>query len=1185
MDKQDFELWSAYITAQRKILAHISRPIEIRPARNTIKGKIFSAVAVSESKVDKVLDLAHQYLGLENSDIDLNQGFCSFSRSGYIPDQSRLDAFHSIVQNYSINFLPKPVFETIVRPQQDRYGAFLKALKENDLDDKIALNGKAMLTRVEIKVLDGIIADYSDVVSREDQMGAIFTLNPIGLTDRIRHDLTEKEFLTQFNIKADGSKNFHNVLFDNDDHHFTLKTSSFYSNIYRRIEAFYNCTLSHFQAIFFLSNDLNIGKLESQIDLWRESLELKPQTIVIEQRTQGTSCKLSFNPDSEDHLSDAFHSLFMLLLKFDKECRSGHAYARFKTEMPIYSNYSVDSRSFSKEFFQSFAKDVDRDIYDVNEFKGTIAFDFDSENSLDEKLSQFHEDQTYEITDFHDDHRFKVKIERNLSHLTDVQEQFQDLPEYQIAINERDNHVKIRKFQSSTTHTMDADRLNFLNEVESRLNQDDYSIERVSSYTNRYVFEFDEDLARQEEEQRYQKLRYADVDIKGTNLTGMVQAINYPEIRILLTNSSNEITKDDLAQINQLKPSLRGEIEKINRMEYALGELSGDKKNKTPLARFFFSSGHAKTFDGKILSERSTEWQDVIKHSFSKTLNHAQIRSIVSSVNAPELAVVQGPPGTGKSTAISEMIWHLLRINRNQRILLTSETHLAVDNALGKLKGIQNGLIKPLRFGEGLEVVTEDEEEESRIENEGARYSFNRMTSWATAKEGMLSEIGRDNNIQIWMQKIVDRSKKIIGNEHSDLHTLWQESLCQPNKSTRELFYENYIKNVNVVGATSSSIAERNGSFISEEGKEIFPKSGFFKEFQRAFGRQKLSFDVVITDEASKATPPELALPLLYGKKSVIIGDHRQLPPLLDKEDFINSLTVLGEDELVRYFKKYDVNQSHFEKLFNGLSEDSPLKSSYDTQYRMHSSINDVIQQFYLNDGGLKCGLDDELENSHDLNEVQSRFHAIDLDGVLSNDTHVAWVNVESPEILDGTSRVNFGEIDAINWTLSRIKRSHQFRNFIDFWDEKESETGKNQDDEKEIGIISFYGKQVGHIRAMVDENHADLNTRIKTVDRFQGMERNIIIVSLVRSDKISLYKDEPADYDLYPERGFQSQQSLGFAQLPNRLNVALSRAKRLLIVVGNMEHFGKNPLYDNVINAIGASVYGEIIYDHNELR
>lgn len=100
---------------------------------------------------------------------------------------------------------------------------------------------------------------------------------------------------------------------------------------------------------------------------------------------------------------------------------------------------------------------------------------------------------------------------------------------------------------------------------------------------------------------------------------------------------------------------------------------------------------------------------------------------------------------------------------------------------------------------------------------------------------------------------------------------------------------------------------------------------------------------------------------------------------------------------------------------------------------------------------------------------------------------------------------------------------------------------------------------------------------RLKTVDKFQGMERNIIIVSTVRSNKSKKLN------------GFVANNcDAGFAKSPERLNVALSRARRLLIVVGNRSFFsgikdneGKY-LYRNAINEIERN---GLVIDYNDLK
>ena len=154
-------------------------------------------------------------------------------------------------------------------------------------------------------------------------------------------------------------------------------------------------------------------------------------------------------------------------------------------------------------------------------------------------------------------------------------------------------------------------------------------------------------------------------------------------------------------------------------------------------------------------------------------------------------------------------------------------------------------------------------------------------------------------------------------------------------------------------------------------------------------------------------------------------------------------------------------------------------------------------------------------------------------------------------------------EVKAINTVLEKLHSADGFKEYMAHWDKLHEDYKRRE--EKEIGIISFYGRQVNRISKIVRPRARSLGiqTKINTVDKFQGMERNIVIVSTVRSDK-AIGKD-----------GLVDNKSAGFAESPERLNVALSRARRLLIVVGNKKFFSTikdsdgNYLYRNAIQVI----------------
>ncbi|MNS41064.1 hypothetical protein D3C72_734090 [compost metagenome] len=384
-----------------------------------------------------------------------------------------------------------------------------------------------------------------------------------------------------------------------------------------------------------------------------------------------------------------------------------------------------------------------------------------------------------------------------------------------------------------------------------------------------------------------------------------------------------------------------------------------------------------------------------------------------------------------------------------------------------------------------------------------------------------------------------------------------------PNNETKNLFANKYLEYVNLIGATGSSIGKQNSenkwtsffrSYLSVFNRNSYQENNF-----KACNRTEINFDTIIMDEASKATPPELALPVLFGKKSIIVGDHRQLPPMIDGEEIKDLLVSIGEKSLAKSLSHKEFEISQFERLF--LNIDESIKGTFNTQYRMHPAINEAISQFYKDDGGLNCGLPLEETYHNSFDKWNSRHHGLQFKDIITPETHTIWIDVTTPEIQEGTSRVNFGEIEAIDNILSIIKNSKGKTEFDEWLSNQTLE-------EKQIGLISFYGKQIQYINKMLKEKHSETPIRLSTVDRFQGMERNIIIVSMVRSNKIASFQGQQPD-EIYGELGYPPQKSLGFAESPNRLNVALSRARRLLIVVGNSEHFCRKNIYKNVFETI----------------
>ena len=293
-------------------------------------------------------------------------------------------------------------------------------------------------------------------------------------------------------------------------------------------------------------------------------------------------------------------------------------------------------------------------------------------------------------------------------------------------------------------------------------------------------------------------------------------------------------------------------------------------------------------------------------------------------------------------------------------------------------------------------------------------------------------------------------------------------------------------------------------------------------------------YNYVIIDEAARANPLDIMIPMMMGINVILVGDHKQLPHYIE-QDFKNKF----EEKNGRFanYSKDLLSKSLFAILYENLDkayEEGRLKYKrtimIDTQYRMHPQIGTFISnEFY--EGEILNG--DGTENK--MNDYK----------VFSPDKHVAWLDVlpwknnngvEQPD-KKGTSYVRPAEVKRI----------------IEFIKEL---VNKNPNRVLDIGIISYYDGQVKLLKEAIKSNFPkDItdNIEIGTVDSFQGKEFDITIVSCVRSNQFT-----------------EAGKSLGFIhRSDSRINVSLSRSKKLLVVVGDSETFKKNEHFRNYIDYV----------------
>jgi superfamily I DNA/RNA helicase len=289
-------------------------------------------------------------------------------------------------------------------------------------------------------------------------------------------------------------------------------------------------------------------------------------------------------------------------------------------------------------------------------------------------------------------------------------------------------------------------------------------------------------------------------------------------------------------------------------------------------------------------------------------------------------------------------------------------------------------------------------------------------------------------------------------------------------------------------------------------------------------------YDTVVVDEAARAMPLDLFIPMARAKRRIVlVGDHRQLPHILDQElerELEEALST-GKSEAERTSEM--LKESLFERLFNDLKKREkrdgfPRVVTLDEQYRMHP----VLGQF----------VSDQFYKRHD-EAFRSPRPASDFAHSLPGyNGPASWLSV--PRKLgaerEGQSKSRPVEAQVLVAELKRLMDSRAGR-------------------ELTFGVISFYKQQVKTIEdALVEagivartddateivEPYREMllpngrvaeRLRFGTVDAFQGMEFDVVFLSMVRSNTRGVF---------------------GHVTSPNRLCVAMSRQKRLLIVTGD---------------------------------
>lgn len=397
-------------------------------------------------------------------------------------------------------------------------------------------------------------------------------------------------------------------------------------------------------------------------------------------------------------------------------------------------------------------------------------------------------------------------------------------------------------------------------------------------------------------------------------------------------------------------------------------------------------------------------------------------------------------------------------------------------------------------------------------------------------------------------------------------HTLredWVDAIDGSTSALVEDLTDTYLQMVNVEGVTTSYA----GSYHWYSDRAARP------------------FDIVIIDEISKATPPEMVLALLLGRKAVLVGDHKQLPPHFDDPGRSHGEDEDAEDHEERKRFESMATTALFEELFKGAH--GTLKTTLNVQYRMHHDIMEAVNPFY--NGELSAGL---LEQEGELKQhgmrIKSEVGTHKGSDLIRPNRALYWVDsafdrtdaYRSEERPEGsTSKVNRREIDLVEHLLEKFDQqlaTAKEDTPKDTWHADRMLRHLDSSGRLPVGVISMYLAQKNELHTMLargappgaKQRWSNLDVRVDTVDRFQGGERPVILCSLVQSPKIEANQapklsrllkrhDDPSGFinkNLKSTKNtWRSPEVRGrFVRSPNRLNVAFSRAQNLLIIIGN---------------------------------
>ena len=469
----------------------------------------------------------------------------------------------------------------------------------------------------------------------------------------------------------------------------------------------------------------------------------------------------------------------------------------------------------------------------------------------------------------------------------------------------------------------------------------------------------------------------------------------------------------------------------------------------------------------------------------SDILNESQNIALSKSINS-DVFLIHGPPGTGKTTTLAEVI----KKHIGKKLLVSADSNVAVDNLLEKLREYN-----VVRIGHP-----------AKMDSKLMKYSLDVKIRRDKRYKEVEKIIKKIDDLKYLQDK---RYKKPTPGRRRGLSDEEILIYAKEGKGARGVLKEwmremaewlKIQKNINKLYDQKNEIIEQIMNDVLNNAEIIFAtNSACGGEFL-----ENRDFDTVFIDEAAQAMEPSSLIPFIKGKSVIFAGDHKQLPP-----------TILSNDERLKI--------SMFER-FSALYPN--VLHTLEIQYRMNEKINEFPScEFY------EC----KVKTYEKIKDITIK----DL-------------NIQPSEMYGEYKPAVF--IDTCGKFIEKSKKDSPSK-----YNPKEAEFVvslveeflKNGAKEEYIGIITPYKDHEEYIKNLVKSEKCKVKSdllEVKSVDGFQGREKEIIILSLVRANE---------------------REEIGFLKDIRRLNVAITRAKRKLVIIGDAKTLIVSQTYKNLIEYI----------------